>query len=212
MGNEVIVVAGATHRAGLLDDYQRQLEQASVPFHLEMVEPMPAGPNSMTMRRKAEFVRAMAEKFRDYKTIYITDAWDVLFFGTLEDLISKNPKKPTFSAERNAYPESDIEGIGNTPWKYCNAGCVVGSPVDLLLWSALVRHLGINLDILDQAWLNRHLNMTDLDTETNLFYTVASENEALELKGGRPWNSVCDTYPNFLHFSGGRNADQWRTI
>jgi hypothetical protein len=203
-----MVVAGATHRAGLLDDYQRQLEQASVPFHLEMVAPMPAGPNSMTMRRKAEFVKAMAEKFRDYRTLYITDAWDVLFFGTLEDLIEKSPRLE-FSAERNAYPESNVVGQGDTLWRYANAGCMGGTPLNLAMWGGMV-DLMDNLDLLDQAWLNRHPDMTPLDTRTKLFYTVTTVDLALEVKNGRPWNWTCGTYPNFLHFSGGTNADQWR--
>jgi hypothetical protein len=209
MGNEVIVVAGATHRAGLLDDYQRQLEQAGVLFHLEMVAPMPAGPNSMTMRRKAEFVRQMSEMFINYATIYITDAWDVLFFGTKQELNNKSSLF-LFSAERNSYPEQ-VEARGDTLWRYLNAGCMCGDPRWLVQWGTEILKLS-DLDLLDQAWMNRNMNNFPIDTSTSLFYTVSANDSDLKAKNGRPWNSACDTYPNFLHFSGGRNADQWRMI
>ena len=209
MGNEVIVVAGATHRAGMLDDYERQLERAAIPFHLEIVEPMPSGPNSMTMRRKIEFVQKMAKKFINYQTLYITDAWDVLFFGTHRELVNKSPLF-RFAAETNSYPEQ-VEGIGDTPWRFANAGCMVGTPARLIQWVRMVEGVG-DLDILDQAWLNRHLDLTPMDNRTALFYVIASGDQSLRIKNGRPWNLKCDTWPNFLHFSGGGNADQWRGL
>lgn len=207
MGNEVMVCAGVTHRAGLLDDYERQLERAGVPFHLEIVPPMPAGPNSMTMRRKIDFVEQMAKMFCDYDSIYITDGWDVLFFGTRQELIHKAPLF-RFAAEANSYPET-VEGTGDTPWRFANAGCMVGTPGRLIQWVRMVEAIG-DLDILDQAWLNRHLDITPLDTQTMLFYVVAPGDQMVWQEDGRARNMRCDTFPNFLHFSGGVNADQWR--
>ena len=212
---DVIVVSGATHRAGMLDEYEGQLKRAGIPFHLETVEPMPCGPNSMTMRRKAEFVRGMADRFWNYRVMYITDAWDVLFCGTRQDLINRAPEF-VFSAERNAYPESDVRPtMTYTPWRWCNAGCMGGHVPYLYMWADKVLRES-DLDLLDQAWLNRHLNtqFCPIDHETKSFYTVSAtlENGELQRKWDRVFNTLCRNFPSFLHFSGGCPSTEIRRI
>ncbi len=87
----VIVVAGATHREGFIDEYEAQLAKEDIPFHLEPLEPLPLGANSITMRKRISYFRRIAERFIDYKALYITDAWDVLCFATKHELIDKAP-------------------------------------------------------------------------------------------------------------------------
>lgn len=208
--NEVIVVAGCTHRAGFLDEYEGQLSRAGVPFHLEHLDPLPSGANSISMQRRIKYFRAMASRFIEYKTIFITDAWDVLFFGSKQELIDKAPETFVVSGERNCYPEAHMSDKihGNTPWKYVNNGMIAASPKYLLEWADHAEKTN-DLEILDQAWFNRRRSegsdLAPLDTTTSLFYVVSAclEDGSLRAKNGRPWNAKCDTYPNFLHFSGG---------
>ena len=206
---EVVVIAGATHREGLMDEYEAQLAKAEIPFHVEPLEHLPLGANSITMRKRIAYFRKMAEMFYDSRVIYITDAWDALFFGTRQELIDKAPETFLCSAERNCYPEADLASqiTGTTPWRYANNGMVAANPMFLSGWCDEAEKLG-DLDILDQAWFNRRraYNETfyELDTTTNLFYVVSSwlEDGALQVKKERPWNSSCETFPAFLHFSG----------
>jgi len=208
--NEVIVISGATHRAGVLDEYERQLRAANVPFELEPYPALQSGPDSVTMRLKHNFLKGLASKYSQFTTIYNTDAYDVLFYGTHEELIAKAPSKILFSAERNCYPESAhayrIHGPG--PWKYVNAGTLAANREYLLKWLESIENDG-ELDILDQRWYNRRLadsrtEVVPLDYDTNIFYVVSGELEdgALKIKDNRPWNESRGTFPNFLHFSG----------
>ena len=217
MDNKVIVVMGATHSEGLMEEYKAQLAAAGVDTYCAVIDPMPGGPNDMTIRRKVKFVRDMAYLFRDYGAIYITDGWDVLFFGTKQDLIDK-AQPLVISAEQNAYPEPDPVGriTGPTPWRYACAGCMGGIPPALIKWANKIERMGDSLDLLDQAWMNRHLEtwLVPLDHETQLFYTVSAtlETGSLQMKDGRPWNSYCNSFPNFLHFSGGCPTDEVRSM
>lgn len=216
---DVIVIAGATHREGFLDEYEAQLARASVPFHLEQLEHLTAGANSITMRKRIAYWRKMATQFFNYKCLYLTDAWDVLFFGTRQELIDK--ATPTFlcSAERNAYPEPALASVivGNTAWKFCNNGMIAANPEFLLSWCDEAESMG-ELDILDQAWFNRRRaerqRLFELDVFTDLFYVVSATQEdgSLQVKDGRPYNAHCETFPCFLHFSGKCPADGVRQM
>lgn len=217
--NDVIVISGYTHREGFLDEYEAQLAKADIPFHLEPLSDLPAGANSITMQRRINFFRKMAQQFIDYKAIYITDAWDVLCFASKQELIDKAPTTFICSAERNCYPESNLSEViqGTTPWRYANNGCVAANPEYLLRWCDYAEKVG-DLGILDQGWFNRRCAessvLTPLDGITNLFYVVSAwlEDGALHVKHGRPWNSTCDTFPSFLHFSGKCPSDGVRKM
>lgn len=219
MDTSVIVVAGATHREGFIDEYEAQLAAASIPFHLEQLDPLPSGANSISMQRRIDFFRGIASKFSNYDVIYITDAWDVLFFGTKQELIDKAPETFLCSAERNCYPEADLADKihGDTPWKYCNNGMIAAAPSYLLAWCDQAASTP-DLNHLDQGWFNRRRaegsHLTPLDETTNLFYVMSAwlEDGALQVKDGRPWNSTCDTFPNFIHFSGKCQDNDFRKM
>lgn len=217
---EIIVCSGCTHRSGMLDEYERQLADAGIPFHLEQLDPLPCGANSINMQRRIQFVRILCLKFSGtFDKIVITDAWDVLFHGTRDELIEKVPDTMLVSAERNCYPEAQYGDLitGTTPWRYVNNGMMAGSPEYLRAWCDEAERTP-NLDILDQAWFNRrraeHSALVPLDETTDLFYVVSAtrENGELKMKNGRPWNSLCDTYPNFFHFSGQCPTDSFRKL
>ena len=217
--NEVIVVAGCTHRDGFIEEYEAQLAAADIPFYLKQLDPLPAGANSINMQRRINFFRDIAQQFIDYKVVYITDAWDVLFFGTKQELIDKAPDTFLCSAERNCYPEAHLSDVilGITPWKYANNGMVAANPNFLIRWCDQAEQIG-ELGLLDQAWFNRRRAYQDgfyqLDVTTDLFYVVSAwlEDGSLQVRNGRPWNSLCNTFPNFLHFSGKCPSDGVRKM
>lgn len=214
----IIVVAYATHRAGMLDEYEAQLASADIPFHLEQASPMPQGANSITMRRRIDYMRAICEKFIDYELIVMTDAWDVLFFGDKQTLVDKIRGRFTVSGERNCYPEGHLSPMfkSRSQWRFVNNGMLTGAPEEILAFLAWADTTP-DLHILDQAWFNRRAAEGDafyLDESTEFFYVVSAwmEDGSLKLKDGRPWNSRYGTYPAWFHFSGKCPDDRFRAM
>lgn len=212
---DVIVVAHCTGKLGLVDVYEHQLKAAGIDtcFEIRQGKATP----SWNMRERLADWRATAERFKDYQMIIVTDAWDVMFFGTKDELMSKLARF-VISSERNCAPEDHYAGqiVSDKPCKFANCGMMAGSPAEILVWIEKAEKLG-DLDFLlstpgaDQAWFNRrlidHPEVVILDDTTNLFYVVSwadghLEDSSLKLKDGRLWNSTFDTYPNFFHFAG----------
>lgn len=208
--NEVIVVAQITHREGMIDEYEKQLTDAGIPFYWHQISPLPLGANSITASRRIAYIRDMASQFRTYQHIVMTDAWDVLFYGTKDELVSKLPENMIVSAERNCYPEAHLtkEFVSESPWRFANNGMLAGAPERLLYWCDVAeRNYSGDAHILDQAWFNRRCldsQLVWLDEITSIFYVVSGwlEDGSLKRLGTRPWNSKYDTLPNFFHFSG----------
>jgi hypothetical protein len=211
--NDVMVVASCTERKGLTDVYERQLADAGIDHFFEKTD---YATSSFNMRKRIDYWHSLALRFGEYKMLVITDAWDVLFFGTKQDLLDK-VQTILISAEKNCFPgpefgEEDLTDRikGPTPWRYANPGMVAANPDRLLGWLAAAERTA-NLDISDQAWCNRRLvdtpELVPLDTTTSLFYVISYndgrfENDSLQINHGRLWNSECGTYPNFIHFAG----------
>jgi hypothetical protein len=208
---DVIVIAGFTHRAGLLDTYEQQLINAGIEHCFETVS---QATSSFRMNMRISYWRNLAQRFSDYRTIIVTDAWDVLFFGSKQELLDKIEPNVFISAERNCFPgpefgEEELKDriSGSTPWKYANPGMLVANPMSLLDWLDKAEKTS-NLGSWDQAWCNHRLadgsGFVVIDETTNLLYVVSShlEDGVLQIKNGRLWNSKCDTYPNFFHFAG----------
>src|SRR5580692_8816256 len=126
---DVIVVSCCTHHEGFLCEYEAQLTAADIPFHLESIE-LQGGANGFTIVKRVQFLRKMAQQFLDYKILYATDAFDVLFFGTKQELIDKAPAGFVCAAERNCYPEPHLASriACNEPWRYANAGLIACPP------------------------------------------------------------------------------------
>lgn len=214
---DVIVVSYATHRAGLLDEYEAQLAAAGIEFHMEPVE-LPDGINSVTARWKFEFMRRMCERFSDYLRIVFTDAWDILFFGTKAEVIGK-PVRFMISGERNCWPEVDMEDrfTFDSPWRFCNAGVIFGSPYGVIDWCDDALKYG-DIHLLEQTWLNRHKAANDIsipiNTSTSMSYVVSRDKEdgSLRINDGRLYNSLYGTYPQFFHFSGKCPTEPFRRM
>lgn len=205
---DIIVVAQITHREGMIDEYEKQLTEAGIPFYWHQIPSLPCGANSITAARRIAYIREMCERFEDYDKIVMTDAWDVLFYGTKDELLSKLPENMIVSAERNCYPEAYLarEFTSESPWRYANNGMLAGNPKQLLRWCGLAEATP-DQEILDQAWFNRRAidsNLVWLDETTSIFYVVSAwlEDGSLKRLGTRAYNSRYDTLPQFFHFSG----------
>jgi hypothetical protein len=212
MANELIVISPITRRQGFIDEYEDQLAAAEIEFY-----PCPImlddGIASITARWKINFIRSMCQRFQKYSRLVFTDGWDVLFYGSKQDLVDKLPSGVLVSAERNCWPERDLtESLKTTSrWSYCNPGMLSGSPERLMAWTTQALRMP-DLDIMEQAWFNRRADKGDIeiirDLTTAIFYTVSRDLEdgSLEHNCGLPWGSVCNakygTYPHFFHFSG----------
>jgi hypothetical protein len=216
--SDVIVVSAITERRHMIDEYEDQLAAAGIDFHLETVN-LADGIGSITARWKLAFMRRMCERFAHFSRIVFTDAWDVLFFGTKEELLAKLPDFPMLGAERNCWPEPGIASNFNSgsPWRFCNAGMLAGCPKQILQWIELALKTP-DLDMMEQAWFNRRRANQDLmfrlDVYTSLFYNVSYDREdgALQLRGGRLWNSTFDTFPQFFHFPGPCSSVPFRAM
>ena len=217
---DVIVVSAITHRQGMIDEYEDQLAAAGIDYYFHPIA-LDNGIVSITARWKFKFIREMCEKFSDYERIIFTDAWDVLFYGTKEDLLQKVTVRPVVSTERNCWPEGNLKFKYELkgPWKYCNAGMICGPPIDLRCWVEHELSLNMpNLELMEQMWFNRKVATGTysfkLDIYVGLFYTVSCDHEdgTLQMKNGRPYNSYSDTYPNFFHFSGKCSSVPFRNM
>lgn len=202
----------------MVDEYQDQLTATGIDCHIEPVT-LDNGINSVTALWKLHFIKEMCERFSHYERIVFTDAWDVLFVGSKDELLPKLRDIPCVSAERNCWPEHDLQfkRTLQSPWRYCNAGMICGSPSSFFEWTDHELSMP-NLDQMEQAYMNRKLASGsygfNLDLHTSLFYTVSGEREdgSLRLKDGKPWNCYFDTYPQFFHFSGGCSSLPFRTM
>jgi hypothetical protein len=215
---DVIVVSAITHRQHMIDEYEDQLAAAGIDFHLETVS-LADGIGSITARWKLEFISRMCERFAHFSRIVFTDGWDVLFFGTKEEVAAKIPEHLLISAERNCWPEGHLASQfpSLSPWRYANAGMLSGSPQRLVEWIELAMATP-DLEMMEQAWFNRRIVAGDLritlDHTTELFYTASYDREdgALRPTAHGPWNSRFDTYPQFIHFPGPCSSVPFRAM
>lgn len=212
MANEFIVITAASGSNKLMPSYVSQLQKSGIPHH---IEPITIGSSSDgKLGWCINLWRKFANNFSSYNRLILTDAWDVLCYGTREQ-IEENLKNlhpfPVFAAERNCYPEPHLAESINIPrpWCFVNGGMLTSSPADLIDWCDRVeRHPQYDPNMIGQQWLNRRLAENDplvkIDWETILFYCMYLEYQgpAIENQNGRPFNTLCETFPSFIHFNG----------
>jgi len=209
--NELKVIIRCSRRDGLLAQFEEQLATAGVEFITEVTGQTPPNSGVGSLGSKIDFMRVMAHRFKDYQRLAFIDAWDMLFYGTKEELLSKIPADGVlFAAERNCWPDAYLADHykGDTPWRFFNGGATFGSPQAILAWCTAVEELPIyNQNFIDQQLLNLLLlnesPLALIDRQTELVYCAVKEKGELQFKDSRPWNSLTGTFPNFIHFNGG---------
>jgi hypothetical protein len=152
----------------------------------------------------------MCKRFSDYQAIVFSDAFDVLFYGSKEDVLEKIPETGVLVAtERNCWPDTTLgAGMpGSTDWKYANGGLLAGKPKEILQWFDEIE----SHPIYKESWCNQGFfnvlkysgsHSCRFDEATTLFYCLHSENNELQFDGETPVNSVLGTHPNFIHANG----------
>lgn len=217
---DLLVITGASSIQKLMPTYLDQLRMADIPIH---VEPLPPyfNPNLGVLGFTISSMRKLLVQHPAEK-IVITDAFDVLFYGTKEEVIAKVPEEGVImAAERNCYPEPflSIHIDGPTPWRYVNGGMWAGTPTSLLKWcDSIEDDLTYDPNVLGQLWFNRRLaagtDLVNLDYRTELFYCMFLEDQGNEMQivNGRPTNTLCGTHPPFLHFNGSWPSEPFRRM
>jgi len=212
MASSFILLTNASASSKLMPMYLSQLLAAEIPHRV--YNEMMTSPNDGSMGRCIEAWRRWAQENASYDRLIITDAWDVLCYGTKEQVAEALPKYPivVFAAERNCYPEPELATrIGNwgTPWNFVNAGMLTASPQGLIDWCAAVEaHPQYDPGMLGQQWLNRRWSeasdLIHIDFRTRLFYCMFLESQEpyMMKMEGRPFNSYTGNFPPLVHFNG----------
>jgi hypothetical protein len=215
--NELIVSIGASCVYGTLKEYLAQLVAAGIDVQVEDISALPHLNAGANLGIKVKAFRAMAGKFRNYERIVFSDGFDVQFWGTIEDVLSKIPTDHVLcAAEKNFYPpepETQQRVNKRTLWPYFNGGLSCGTPDSYLRWLDMVEsHPEYNPLMIDQLFFNRRLaeksELAIIDDETRLFYCALWDVGELEFERGIPINRVTGNRPNFIHFNGKQDPSE----
>ncbi len=209
---DLIVVMGASSLQGTMSEYLSQLSAAKIHTYVHPIDSNRPNLNSGgTLGGKINDFRMLASQFSCYENIIFSDAWDVTFFGTREDVIRKIPHSYVLqAAEKNQFPILSFGGWHGSPWRYVNGGLTAARTSVLLQWLDDLEKVefyqeGMN----DQAFFNE-LIATDsrlcrIDSKTDLFFCVSGGREELIFQDGLPFNTYWETWPNFIHCNGRSN-------
>ena len=225
MNEPLRVVTACTQRAGLLNIYEKQLKNAGIPLTVIPLDGIPH--NVGNLGWKIDLFRRICDMFPRTERLVISDAWDVLFYGSSSDVISKIDKHGLLlAAERNCWPDAYLAEYfpGTTPWRFFNGGLTAGTREEILMWmDAIEKHASYEPRMIDQQWLNllrikrlpnistsserpnypNYSILVPLDTRTELIYCMVQEKGELALDSNcMPINTLTGTHPNFIHFNG----------
>ena len=208
--NDLLVILPCTQEYGLMPEYLRQLREAEIDVHVERLESIPNGNAGGTHAYALDIYRRCAQRFDNYRNLVFSDAFDVLFYGTKEEVLGKIPfDRVLLAAERNCYPDPSLSSSipGKTPWRFANGGLACGTPESFLKWvEEIEKHPLYAPSGLNQRFYNLLLAMgfplVSIDATTDLFYCLFLEEGELDFQNGLPINKLCRTRPNFLHFNG----------
>lgn len=208
----MIVVTSASEIRGTMQLYVRQLSAQGIEVCLVHPSEMDCEWQHGHIGRKIRIFRQYVERFKEHDAIIFSDAFDMTFWGTREELLNRIPTNYVLqSAERNFHPpdignRDDVPGNG--PWKFANGGLAVGTPSAFTAWmDACERHPQYDPFMIDQAWMNKclieHYDCAwQIDSATNLVFCLYGGYDELEFSTGRPLNTLYGSRPLFLHANG----------
>lgn len=214
--NDLLVITACTGETGTLSLYRRQLADANIDFYVEPLEPFFATDFGATLTR----FRNWSTKFAEYERLVFSDGFDVLFYGTREDVISKIPMDHVLmAAEKNCYPDSSIaQSIidrypDRGPHCFANGGLLAGTPKAIYEWSDNLEKHPLYLPcLINQGFYNTLLaegsDLCRLDYTTSLLYCLYPVYAELEFEKGLPVNTLYGTHPHFLHANGRCPVDE----
>jgi hypothetical protein len=164
-----------------------------------------------TLASSIASLRDFARRFSDYERLVVTDGWDVMFYGTKEDVLRKIPTdRCLIGAAKEFYPwNQSIHGqiTGDTPWRFANGGLVAGTPENICKFAdAMAAHPLYRGQMENQGMQNIMLAEKSaalhLDNRTELFFCLFDGYDELNFERGLPVNTLCNTHPQFIHANG----------
>ena len=196
----VIVAMASDRPGGTQAIYLKQLRAAGVPYVTEFIP-------GFTWAKRLEWMKNFSRGKKDTCLVF-TDAWDVLFFGTKEELHDEAEWMCTqivFGAERNCFPDPHLALLYPEypfPWKYLNAGVIMAEAEWL---GDFLSQFDLSIIRDDQEfWTHRFLydNLGDIDYECRLVHNLF-QGEKGDLTGNvRPYNTITESFPLFIHANG----------
>ena len=212
--NDLIVLTGASCVHGTMELYLRQLADAKIDVHVEDLSKTDLGIGAH-MDYKIRYIRDLVGRFQHYERIVMTDAFDVTFYGSREDVIRKIPTDHIlWGAEKNCYPDPSIAVRipDRGPWRFTNGGLVCGTPENFVKWcDAVESHPTLLSGYLDQQFMNILLSeesdLCHIDHRTELFFCLYCGYPELDFEKGLPVNTLYGTHPNWIHANGGSGTD-----
>jgi hypothetical protein len=223
MKDLIICMVSSDNQRGLMPHLLKQLESAGIEYYIKELPIASNWHTACTVENTIGYLREFAEKFEDYERIVKIDAWDMLFYGTKEELISKIPTdKLILAAEKNCYPDKELAAYmpdGGSPWRFCNGGGLAGTPERFALLADI-------LDSYEKGWsdqkvynlmLSQRINPFVLNYPTDLFYCFVMDKgdcmivtDKYNSTEKRPYNKVMAVFPSFIHFNGKCYPLGWR--
>jgi hypothetical protein len=223
---DLIVFTGSSIPAsdpasGTLSLYLDQLAKAGIESYVRTMNPADLdqceGGAMGTLANFISIMRETAQTFSNYERIVATDAWDVLFFGSKEDVIRKIPMdKCLIGAAKECYPwglaarEPTSE---DTVWMYANGGLLAGTPENIRkLVDTMEAHPSYRPRLENQGMENIMLaEKSDAfyhDSRTDLFFCLFDGYPELDFERSLPVNTLCGTRPQFIHSNGHWPTDE----
>jgi hypothetical protein len=204
---DLLVIMGATSEQGTMGQYLGQLADAGIETHVETIADFHTAD---MVGAYVEGLRRLADKFSDYGKIVLSDAFDVTFHGTKDEVLSKIPDQGVLlAAERNCYPDLTLAAHmpGDTPWRFINGGLTAGTPKGFRDWAdAIESSPDYHPKLCGQGLFNllryKGTLPAPIDERTELFYCLYLEQEELGFDHGLPVNTMYKTRPNFIHANG----------
>lgn len=217
---------------GLHSEYLKQLEKAGIDYYVHTYTEELPNNGLGNLGGQIQTLQAVLDKIGHYKKIVMTDGWDVLYFGTkAQTLLSIPDTHVLLAAESPYWPHDDGGWAGSTPWRAINGGMLAGTPESIYEWMRRVQtHFSYDPIAINQFWLNKRLkenaDFIHLDSRTNLFYCMHKDGgqhtkpdgtpwvseynpyPALTSLHNKPWNPLCHSSPQFIHFQARSHADR----
>jgi hypothetical protein len=212
---DILVITSCSSLAGYSRQYIHQLSSAGIAVYLPDIPSDTPGLNAgFQFASRIQRTRMWANQFSEYKWIFITDAFDVFFYGDRQELLSRlDGVNLLFGAEKNCYPEPHLAPAIVAAYpergeaRYVNGGLSVGTPGAWRVWCDEVEHHSdYSPNMIDQQFLNRRLSegshITPIDWRSGLFFCLFGGYPELQFENGKPYVETYGTKPLFIHANG----------
>lgn len=222
--DDLIVACAVSKPWGMHEEYLKQLDEAGIDHYVHTLTEPIANQDLGDLKGQMTGMQIILDKVGHYKKVVLTDGWDVLYFGTKAATLSAIPDTHVLLAAESPYWPNDGGGWkGTTPWRSVNGGMLAGTPENIYEWMRRVQtHFAYNPGGVNQFWLNDRLqdgsDFIHIDNTTRLFYCMHKDGgqhitpngtpwvsaynpyPPLTFNQGKPWNGLCNTWPQFIHF------------